>query len=129
MIVCQKLEQSAQLEAEKERVAAQSKIAKLQEKYIEIENENTRLETIEKARINGMARQIEAESEKESIELAARSKAEIERRRMETFGELLSGPGGDQYLELERVKRFGLVNQSWIVQSDEHAFLPLSSGQ
>lgn len=53
-ILCRKLNDNAETEAEKEKIESESEISRLQGNLIEIQNANYSKETLEKAKIEGM---------------------------------------------------------------------------
>eukprot|EP00761_Pharyngomonas_kirbyi_P012752 gb/GECH01012779.1/.p1 GENE.gb/GECH01012779.1/~~gb/GECH01012779.1/.p1 ORF type:complete len:530 (+),score=159.41 gb/GECH01012779.1/:1-1590(+) len=124
VIVCQKIEQEANLNAEKENVQGQAEIQRLKEKLIDIENENYRLETVQKAKIEGQSRVEKARAEKEATEIKDTSKLELTVEQMESIMSLLKRPGGTKYLDLIRSENFSKVNQNWYVNSDSKVDLP-----
>lgn len=59
IIVCNKMEQEANLKSQKEKIKTNAEIQKLRQTLIDIKNENMSLETIEKAKIEGQVQVFE----------------------------------------------------------------------
>lgn len=81
-ILVGKRKDTAQNEAEKEKIENEVEIAELRKNLIEIENSNLTKETIEKAKIEGKALIEKAKAERQAEELLERSKMEMELEKM-----------------------------------------------
>lgn len=118
-ILCRKLEDSAQLQNEKERIESEAEIARLRRNLIEIENANHTKSTIEKARIEGAALIEKSRAEKEAQELLEKSRIETELQRMRHMLDMLASTKGARYLDFIRVQSINKnVEQALIVPSD-----------
>lgn len=115
-IVCNKMQQKAQLEAKKVAINAKKQIGEYKKKLIEIKNKNYELEKIEKAKIQGQALVAKANANKEANEIKIRGSIENEKQKIEKILELLSTEEGAKYLELQKIKNFSKVKQKWSVK-------------
>lgn len=125
IIVCNKLEQDANLKSQKEKIKSSAVIQKLRQSLIDIQNENLAKDSVEKARIEGQVRILQAKSQKEAEELKGLGKASVELERMKAIIGLLSSDSGEKYLELIRAQQFANVKQNWVVSSDSKVNLAL----
>lgn len=125
IIVCNKMEQEANLKSQKEKIKTNAEIQRLRQNLIDIKNENLSLEKIERAKIEGQVQILKAKSQKESEEIKQKSKASIELDRMKSIIGLLETEAGEKYLELIRAKNFAEIKQNWYVASDNQVKLPL----
>lgn len=119
-IVCKKMEQEANLDAQKGRVKAQAEIQRLREKLIDVMNKNLALEQVEKAKIEGQALIEKAKAEKEAIEIKSKGHLALEIEEMKKTMELLETEEGLKYLELLKVENFSQVPQQWYLTSKSH---------
>lgn len=127
VIVCKKMEQEANLKAEKEKVQAQALLQKLKETLIDIENENYKLDIVEKTKIDGLAMVEKARAEKEAHEIKEESVLQVEIGKMTAISSLLAGQEGAQYLELLRSQSLAEVKQDWYITTDAKVQLPLQN--
>jgi len=118
VIVCKRMEQSASLQAQKEKVKAQSDLQLLKEKLISVLNTNLELETVEKAKIEGSSLIEKAKAEKESNEIKAKGNLSNEIETMKQIMELLDSEEGKKYLELMKIENFSKIPQEWYITSD-----------
>lgn len=125
-ILCMKLHDNAQNEAEKERIESETEIEELRRNLIEIENANLAKETIEKAKIDGKAMIEKAKAERQAMELLEKSKLDMEIESIKATVALLKGSKGDKYLEYVKAKNLHKnVNSACIIPSDTKTlFLP-----
>eukprot|EP00762_Andalucia_godoyi_P007579 ANDGO_00780.mRNA.1 Major vault protein len=114
-IVCKKMEQQAQLELQKGRLAGQSQIAELRGQLIALQNENYRLETLERAKIQGLADVERAKYKSQGIAMQGELDSDIERQKIVRTVNILSANGGDRYIELERIRGLSKVRQNWVI--------------
>jgi len=77
-ILCRKLNDSAETEAEKEKIDSEAEIARLERNLIEIQNTNYSKEVLEKAKIEGAAQIEAARAEMAAEEMIERSRMELE---------------------------------------------------
>eukprot|EP01028_Stygiella_incarcerata_P013163 TRINITY_DN81578_c0_g1_i1.p1 TRINITY_DN81578_c0_g1~~TRINITY_DN81578_c0_g1_i1.p1 ORF type:complete len:528 (-),score=152.65 TRINITY_DN81578_c0_g1_i1:151-1734(-) len=125
-ILCKKLEQQADLSAKKERMAGEREIQTLKESLIDVQNRNLRLSEIEAAKIESGAQVVRGEYEKEARMIEEEGSWTLEKERLDAYADVLSGDGGDLYLEFVRATQLASVPQSWIVASDQKMRLPLT---
>jgi major vault protein len=125
IIVCNKMEQDANLKSQKEKIKTSAEIQKLRQNLIDIQNENMSLEKIENAKIEGQVQILKAKAQKEAEELKKHAKAKIELDRMKSIINLLNTEAGEKYLELLRAQNFAAIKQNWYVSSDNKVALPL----
>jgi len=76
------------------------------------------METVEKAKIEGLGLIEKAKSQDESESLLERSKHEIESDKIKQIIELLSKEEGKKYLELQKIINLSKIKQSWYINSD-----------
>lgn len=107
-IMCSKLNDNAETQAEKERIESEIDLCKLRKNLIEIENNNLTKEKIEKAKIEGKALVEKASSEAQADALLHKSALDLELLSMKEQMELLEGSAGDRYIEY--VKIMSLAN-------------------
>lgn len=117
-LVCAKMEQEANLEAKKLNIKAQGEIQKIRQKLIEIQNKNLKLETVEKAKIEGMGLVEKAKAQDEADSIIQRSKIDLETEKVKQIIELLSKEEGKKYLELQKIINLSKIKQSWYLNSD-----------
>jgi len=118
-IVCKRMEQSANLQAQKEKVKALSELQILKEKLITVQNTNLELDKVEKAKIEGSSLIEKAKAEKESIEIKAKGSLTNEIETMKQIMDLLDTEEGTKYLELKKVENFFTrIPQEWYLSSD-----------
>lgn len=116
-IVCKKMEQEANLDAQKVKMKAQTEIQRCKEKLIDIQNKNFLLDQIEKAKIRGQAMIEKAKAEKEANEIKSKGELEVEIERMKRLIEILDTEEGAKYLELTRMENFSQIPQQWYIPS------------
>lgn len=125
MIVCQKLEQQANLAAQKEQVQSREKIERIRQRLIEIKNLNHHLETMHRTKVEGQALEIKGKAQKDVLILKTGTSKEVELDGMRRTMELLGRPQGQMYVELLKAQKFAEVPQEWFVASSSTATLPL----
>jgi major vault protein len=125
-ILCRKLNDNAETEAEKEKIESESEIAKLQRNLIEIQSANYSKEVLEKAKIEGAALIERAKAEMEAEEMLERSRMELEIESMQKTMDLLKGASGAKYIEFVKAMSLGKnVNLVTVVPSDTKSlFMP-----
>eukprot|EP01028_Stygiella_incarcerata_P011662 TRINITY_DN669_c1_g1_i1.p1 TRINITY_DN669_c1_g1~~TRINITY_DN669_c1_g1_i1.p1 ORF type:complete len:544 (+),score=173.65 TRINITY_DN669_c1_g1_i1:131-1762(+) len=127
-IVCQKLEDAAQIQAEKERIENECEIEALRSDVITGANVNLRKEKLEKAKIDGEALLERARGARAAEEKLQRAQLELEVRKMKQMKELLQTKEGRKYLELIRVQNLGKkVSQTTVVPSTVRTMILPSS--
>lgn len=129
--LCTKLENSAKLQEEKERIESQVEISKLRKSLIEIENSNFYKQTIEKAKVEGQALIEQAKAEKEAQEMTTKGKDELYLAEARRMIELLESEEGNAYLEYIKASNLHKnVSQACVVPSDlKTLFLPPMSSE
>lgn len=125
IIVCKKMEQEANLTAQKEKVTAEAEIQRLRETLIDIENENLKLERIETARIDGQALIETTRAQKDSAEIKANSRLALDSYETSSVIDLLAGPTGERYIEFLRLRNFSQIPQNWVVPTNSTIQLPV----
>lgn len=86
--------------------------------------DQTKEETLGKSKVD---QELELELAKAEGDADAKVKAkarELESFKMARIMELLSGPGGETFLELEKARAIGAVDQSWVVPTKSALQLP-----
>ena len=117
-MVCSKLEQEANMEAKKLNIKAQEDIQKIRQKLLEIQNKNLKLETVEKAKIEGLALIEKAKAENEAKNLIEQSSFDLDYQKMNNIIQLLSHQDGMKYLNLQKIINLSEIKQTWYVNSD-----------
>jgi hypothetical protein len=117
-ILCKKLEQQAQLELQKSRLAGQSEIQELKGQLIELQSDNYRLEHLERSRVTGLADVEKAKFASQAIEIESSLDAELQHLEITKTMAALSKPAAARYVELQRIKEMGQISQNWILSSD-----------
>ncbi|KAL0484708.1 major vault protein MVP [Acrasis kona] len=125
IIVCNKMEQDANKEAEKEKIKAESEIQKIRESLIDIENENERLRSIERAKINGLVLIEKGKRATEAQNIKYESDVAVDLEHMRSTIALLNSENGKKYLELQRVNNMSNVKQTWYLACDNKASVAL----
>ncbi|GAB4328144.1 MAG: hypothetical protein Kow0069_35290 [Promethearchaeota archaeon] len=122
-----KIQQNAQLEAERELVQGKIEIERERGTLIELEQANARARELGAARIAAEAaiERAKGEAEATSIRERARTAAEVER--VKQLAEALTSKGGEAYIRLQQVLSFVNVDKTLIVPSDSRLFVPLGS--
>jgi len=125
-ILCSKLSDSAENEAEKEKIESEAEIAQLRKNLIELENSNLTKEVIEKAKIEGKALIEKAKAESTAEQLIEESKTTMKIEEMKSTMNLLKGTKGDKYLQYVKVMSLHKnVSNAYVVPNDTKTlFLP-----
>jgi hypothetical protein len=117
-MVCSKMEQEANMEAKKLNIKAQEEIQKIKQKLIEIQNKNLKLETVEKAKIEGLALIEQAKNEDQAASIQKQSEKDLQSEKMKEIMKLLSGEEGAKYLELQKILNLSTIKQNWYVTGE-----------
>lgn len=126
-IICKRLEQQAEIEAKKANMEGQNAIASLRARLIHLDNENFRLEKVERARICGLASVEKARFESEASMQLRQADAELEAARLTQVLDLLGRPGADSFLQLKEVEELRRVAQTWTVATTSDVAFPLDA--
>jgi len=127
-IMCSKLNDTAETQAEMERIESETNLSKLRKNLIEIENNNLTKEKIEKARIEGKALLEKATSEALAQSLLHQSKLNLQLENMRSQMNLLDGAAGDRYIEYMKVMSMSKnVLQATIIPSSTRNLINLGS--
>lgn len=127
-IMCTKLNDTAETQAEMEKIENETNLCRLKKNLIEIENNNLTKEKIEKAKIAGKALLEKASSEAAAESLLYQSTLNLELENMRSQMALLSGAAGDRYVEYMKVMSMAKnVEQATIVPSSTRNLINLSS--
>jgi hypothetical protein len=117
-MVCSKMEQEANMEAKKLNIKAQEEIQKIKQKLIEIQNKNLKLETVEKAKIEGLALIEQAKNENQAESILKQSEKDLQSEKMKEIMKLLSEEEGSKYLELQKIINLSTIRQTWYVTGE-----------
>jgi major vault protein len=123
-VYCKKIVLVATLEAERQEVEGKKKIEAERGDLIDAQNENSRKEIVEKARINAERTRILAEGDAAAIKIRADAETDSEKKRLDSVVEALNGQGADKYLELERARVFANTEKLVIVPPKAKIVLP-----
>lgn len=107
MILCNKLNDNAEIEAKKDQLDSEIEIELLQSNVIKQEHENYKKEHLEKAKIDNEAILEKARSQRKAKELIERSEMELELKKMQDMLELLKGEQGKMYIDYIRSQQMG----------------------
>jgi major vault protein len=130
-IMCSKLNDNAETQAEKERIESETELSKLRQNLIEIENNNLTKEKIEKAKIEAQVMIEKATSEAEAATMLKKVQLELQLQEMKSQMDLLAGEAGDRYIEYVKIMSMNEnVNHAIIVPSSTRNLINLggSSG-
>jgi len=127
-IYCNRLVQSAKIEAEKQEVDGKMKIAETRNKLIQKELENRSLEALGDVKIQTETEAQLAQSKAASYKIKHDARLESEQKRLETVITELGKDGGDRYLELQRIGSFADTEKLVVVPTDSKLVLPFVKG-
>jgi major vault protein len=123
-IYIEKVQQEAELEAQKQKIVGQIAVEDERKNLIEKKAENTRLEKIGLANIEAEALKIEAEGEAEKIKIESEARIQSVTDEIQKEITALSTTGGDLYLKLQQIRSIASVSKIAIVPTDSKIILP-----
>ena len=126
-IYINKMQQFAQLEAERQLNEGRLEIEKSKKRLLELEQENYRAKTLGNAEIDAEARIKKAEGESEALRIVNQTQNTLELEKMNTSIDHLTQEGGEAYIRLQQVQSFRNVDKTIIVPTDSKLFVPIGN--
>lgn len=126
-VYVKKIQQTAELEAERQLVEGKTEIERTKASLIEFEQENLKRKELGNAKILADAEIEKARGISESIRIKTAAANESEIEKISQIIETLKKEGGDMYIKLQQVLSFMNVDKTVIVPTDSRLFLPMGS--
>lgn len=125
-VYVKKIQQTAQLDAERQLVEGKIQIEKTKGNLITLEQQNIRAEKLGAAKIEAEAATEVAKGQADAIKIREFAKAEAEANKISKTIEALKAAGSDQYLKLQQIGTFNNVDKTLIVPTDSKLFIPMA---
>lgn len=126
-VYVKKIQQTAELEAERVLVQGKIEIEHTKKELITLEQENARLQQLTSAKIEAEARVERAQGIAESIRIEETAKNEMENNKMTKILENLHDSATDAFIRLEQVRSFDNIEKTVIVPSDAKVWVPFGT--
>jgi major vault protein len=121
-----KIQQTAQLEAERQLVAGKTEIERSRAQLITSEQENLRTQKFGAAKIDAETIVTLAQAEAQAIQIKKNAEATAEAEKIAKIASAIKQEGGESYIRLQQVASFGNVEKTLIVPSDSKLWIPFS---
>jgi len=118
IIFGRKMEQEANLQAEKAKIKAEEEVSKLKQSLIEIKNANIQKESMNEASLQSSINELRAASTIAIDKLRKEGHSQLESDRIKQIGELMATPAGQNYLKLMEINNMAEIKQNWILKTN-----------
>lgn len=126
-VYVKKIQQTAELEAERQLIEGKTEIERSKASLIELEQENLKKKELGVAKIMAAAEIEKAMGIAESMKIKRASENESEAEKIAKIIEVLKNEGGDTYIRLQQVLSFTNVDKTVVVPTDSRLFIPMGS--
>ncbi len=124
-VYVKKIQQTAELEAERQLIQGKTEIEKSRASLIELEQENLKAKELGIAKITAEAEIEKAKGIAEAIKIKKAAENLSESEKITKIIEALNEKGGDAYIRLQQVLSFMNVDKTVIVPTDSKLFVPM----
>ena len=124
-VYVKKIQQTAELEAERQLIQGKTEIEKSRAGLIALEQENIKAQKLGIAKIDAEAEIEKARGVAESIKIKRAAENISESEKIAKIIEVLKEEGGDAYIRLQQVLSFMNVDKTVIVPTDSRLFVPM----
>ncbi len=124
-VYVKKIQQTAELEAERQFIQGKVGIEKSRADLIELEQANLKAKELGNAKIAAETEIERAHGIAESIKIKKTAENQAEAEKIAKIIELLKDQGGDAYIRLQQVLSFMNVDKTVIIPTDSKLFVPM----
>jgi len=124
-VYVQKIQQTAQLEAERQLVQGRIEIEKSRAALIQLEQENLKARELGNAKITAQAEIERSRGLAEALRIKRTAENLAEAEKITNIIQALENEGGATYIKLQQILSFMNVDKTIIVPTDSRIFLPM----